>query len=66
MPDQSKIELVHLLERVESIHPILTEALMEAATQAVDNIFLKVQFRLTVRLGLLAFKFLYFSIVWAV
>lgn len=33
---------------------------MEAATQAVDNIFLKVQFRLTVKLGLLAFNFFVF------
>jgi len=36
-----------LVDRDEGIHPILTETLMEAGTQAVDNIFLKVTWRLT-------------------
>lgn len=45
--DNLKIDLVRLVDRDEGIHPILTETLMEAGTQAVDNIFLKVTRRLT-------------------
>lgn len=45
--DNIKIDLVRLVDRSEGIHPILTETLMEAGTQAVDNIFLKVTLRLT-------------------
>jgi len=45
--DNIKIDLVCLVDRDEGIHPILTETLMEAGTQAVDNIFLKVTLRIT-------------------
>ena len=44
--DNLKIDLVRLVDRDDGIHPILTETLMEAGTQAVDNIFLKVILRL--------------------
>ena len=42
VPDKFKIDLVCLLEEHENIHPILTEALMEAGTLAIDNMFSKV------------------------
>ena len=42
VPDKWKIYLVCLLEQHESLHTILTDALMEVGTIAVDVIFSKV------------------------
>ena len=42
VPDKLKIYLVCLLEQHESLHTILTDALMEVGTIAVDTIFSKV------------------------
>ena len=40
--DNHKFDLVCLLEDYENIHSILTDALMEVGTAAVDNILSKV------------------------
>ena len=42
VPDKLKIYLVCLLEQHESLHTILTDALMEVGTIAVDTIFSEV------------------------
>ena len=46
VPDKWKVDLVHLLEDCESLHTILSDALMEIGTIAIDNIFSKVNFQL--------------------
>ena len=40
--DKWKFDLVHLLEDHENLHTILSDALMEIGTIAIDNIFSKV------------------------
>lgn len=42
VPDNWKVDLVHLLEDCEDFHTILSDALMEIGTKAIDNIFSKV------------------------
>ena len=42
VPDKWKFDLVCLLEEQENLHTILTEALMEVGTIAIDSIFSKV------------------------
>ena len=46
VPDKWKFDLVCLLEGHDDIHTILTDALMEAGTKAVDNILNKVNVNL--------------------
>jgi len=46
VPDNLKFDLVCLLEGHEDIHTILTDALMEAGTKAIDNILSKVNIHL--------------------
>lgn len=45
VPDKWKIYLVCLLEQRENLHIILTDALMEVGTTAIDSIFSKVNVR---------------------
>lgn len=42
VPDKWKFDLVCLLEEQENLHTILTDALMEVGTIAVDSILSKV------------------------
>ena len=42
--DKCKFDLVRLLEDHEDLHTILSDALMEIGTIAIDNIFSKVNF----------------------
>jgi len=49
VPDKWKFDLVSLLEDNENIHIILADALMEAGTKAVDSMFSKVNYTLSLK-----------------
>ena len=40
--EKLKIELVIEMEKIDSIHPVLSEVIMEAALQAVDRLLSQV------------------------